>query len=77
MGIMCTAKHSNLDSRTVHDIVPGAKQPTQMQNCDIDYDDYKDGHCLWGYDFTPDQGAAHGHLQPMKTDSLKTRTSVR
>ena len=44
---------------------------TQMQNCNIDYEDYKDGYCFWGFDFTPDQGADQGHLHPMKRGNLR------
>ena len=44
---------------------------TQMQNCNIDYEDYKDGYCFWGFGFTPDQGADQGHLHPMKTGNLR------
>ena len=45
--------------------------PTQMQNCNIDIEDYKSGYCLWGFDFTPDQGADQGHLHPMKSGNLR------
>ena len=43
----------------------------QIQNCNIDYEDYKDGYCFWGYDFTPDQGADQSHLHPIKTGNLR------
>ena len=42
-----------------------------MQNCNIDIEDYKSCYCLWGFDFTPDQGADQGHLHPMKSGNLK------
>ena len=42
-----------------------------MQNCNIDIEDYKSGYCLWGFDFTPDQGADQGHLHPMKSGNLR------
>ena len=42
-----------------------------MQNCNIDYEDYKDGYCFWGFYFTPDQGADQGYLHPMKTGNLR------
>ena len=29
----------------------------QVQNCNIDYEDYKGVYCFWGYDLTPDQAA--------------------
>ena len=45
--------------------------PTQMQNCNIDIEDYKSGYCLWGFDFTPDQGADQGHLHPMRLGNLR------
>ena len=32
----------------------------QVQNCNIDYEDYKGGYCFWGYDLTPDQAADQG-----------------
>ena len=43
----------------------------QLQNCNIDYKDYKSGYCFWGYDLTPDQGADQGHLHPIKTGNLR------
>ena len=43
----------------------------QIQNCNINYDDYKGGYCFWGYDFTPDQGADQSHLHPIKTGNLR------
>ena len=42
-----------------------------MQNCNIDIEDYKSGYCLWGFNFTPDQGADQGHLHPMKSGNLR------
>ena len=30
----------------------------QVQNCNIDYEDYKGGYCFWGYDLTPDQASS-------------------
>ena len=27
----------------------------QLQNCNIDYKNYKEGYCFSGYDLTPDQ----------------------
>ena len=43
----------------------------QLQNCNIDYKDYKSGYCFWGCDLTPDQGADQGHLHPIKTGNLR------
>lgn len=43
----------------------------QVQNCNIDYEDYKDGYTFWGYDFTPDQAADQSHLHPIKTGNLR------
>ena len=43
----------------------------QVQNCNIDYEDYKGGHCFWGYDLTPDQAADQSHLHPIKTGNLR------
>ena len=34
----------------------------QVQNCNIDYEDYKGGYCFWGYDLTPDQAANQSHF---------------
>ena len=42
-----------------------------MQNCNIDIEDYESDYCLWGFDFTPDQGADQGHLHPMKSGYLR------
>ena len=42
----------------------------QVQNCNIDYEDYKGGYCFWGYDLTPDQAADQSHLHPIKTGNL-------
>ena len=30
----------------------------QVQNCNIEYEDYKGGYCFWGYDLTPDQAVS-------------------
>ena len=38
----------------------------QVQNCNIDYEDYEGGYCFWGYDLTPDQAADQSHLHPIK-----------
>ena len=38
----------------------------QVQNCNIDYEDYKGGYCFWVYDSTPDQAADQSHLHPIK-----------
>ena len=38
----------------------------QVQNCNIDYEDYKGGYCFWGYDLTPDHAADQSHLHPIK-----------
>ena len=43
----------------------------QVQNCNIDYEDYKGGYCFWGYDLTPDQAADQSHLHPIKTGNLR------
>ena len=43
----------------------------QVQNCNIDYEDYKGGYCFWGYDLTPDQAADQSHLRPIKTGNLR------
>ena len=43
----------------------------QIQNCNIDYEDYKDGYCFWGYDFTPYQRADQSHLHPIKTGNIR------
>ena len=43
----------------------------QVQNCNIDYEDYKGGNCFWGYDLTPDQAADQSHLHPIKTGNLR------
>ena len=43
----------------------------QVQNCSIDYEDYKGGYCFWGYDLTPDQAADQSHLHPIKTGNLR------
>ena len=43
----------------------------QVQNCNIDYKDYKGGYCFWGYDLTPDQAADQSHLHPIKTGNLR------
>ena len=42
-----------------------------MQNCNIDYEDYKGGYSFWGYDLTPDQVADQSHLHPIKTGNLR------
>ena len=57
--------------RSYMSLFEALNSPTQMQNCDIDYEDYNDGYCLWGYDFTPDQEADQEHLHPMKTGNLR------
>lgn len=44
---------------------------TLLQNCNIKYDEYPKGFCLWGFDFTPDQGADQSHLHPIKTGKLR------
>ena len=43
----------------------------QVQNCNISFQDYKDGYCFWGFDLTPDQGADQSHLHPLKTGNLR------
>ena len=43
----------------------------QVQNCNIDYEDYKGCNCFWGYDLTPDQAADKSHLHPLKTGNLR------
>ena len=43
----------------------------QVQNCNIDYEDYKGGYCFWGYYLTPDQAADQSHLHPIKTGNLR------
>ena len=43
----------------------------QVQNCNISFEDYKDGYCFWGFDLTPDQGAHQSHLHPLKTGNLR------
>ena len=43
----------------------------QVQNCNISFQDYKDGYCFWGLDLTPDQGADQSHLHPLKTGNLR------
>ena len=43
----------------------------QVQNCNISFQDYKDGYCFWGFDLTPDQGADQNHLHPLKTGNLR------
>ena len=44
----------------------------QVQNCNIDYKDYKGGYCFWGYDLTPDQAADQPHLLQFATALAKT-----
>ena len=43
----------------------------QVQNCNIDYEDYKGGYCFWRYDLTPYQAADQSHLHPIKTGDLR------
>ena len=51
--------------------------PTQMQNCYIDIEDYKSGYCLWGFDFTPDQGADQGlRIELQFTKSLPATVNM-
>ena len=42
----------------------------QVQNCNIDYEDYKGGKCFWGYDLTPDQATDQSHLHTIKLGTL-------
>ena len=44
----------------------------QVQNCNIDYEDYKGDYCFcfWGYDLTPVQAAGQSHLHPIKLGTL-------
>ena len=39
----------------------------QVQNCNINYEDYKGGYCFGGFDLTPGQAADQSHLHPIKT----------
>ena len=61
--------------RSYMSLFQALNSPIQMQNCDIDYEDYKDGYCLWGYDSTsrgrPRTFTSHENGQS------QTRTSVR
>ena len=43
----------------------------QVQNCNISFQDYKDGYCFWEFDLTPDKGADQSHLHPFKTGNLR------
>ena len=43
----------------------------QVQNCNIDYEEYRGGYCFWGYDLTPDQASDMSHLHPIKTGNLR------
>ena len=52
-----------------------------QQNCNIDYKDYKEGYCYWGYDLTPDQGASYnkssakrGIIRPWQVKRCSTKT---
>ena len=45
----------------------------QVQNCNIDYEDYKGAYCFWGYDLTPDQAADQSHLHPIKRGNLRLK----
>ena len=43
----------------------------QVQNCNISFQDFKDGYCFWGFDLTPDQEADQSHLHRLKTGNLR------
>ena len=43
----------------------------QVQNCNIDCEDYKGGYCFGGYDLTQDQATDQSHLHPIKTGNLR------
>ena len=67
-------KHNTHDSQEVSHFPADDNKATsqnQVQNCNIDYEDYKGGYCFWGYDLTPDQAADQSHLHPIKTGNLR------
>ena len=44
----------------------------QIQNCNMDYVNYKDGYCFCGYDFTPDQEA--DQIRPSRSYCMQSST---
>ena len=57
--------------RSYMSLYQALRSQNEVQNCNISFQDYKDGYCFWGFDLTPDQGADQSHLLPLQTGNLR------